>query len=222
MLEMLPVMSLSARSVKEKMLGSIATARLPTTTKAGPVTVAPASVSKVRLWLPPRKLTVSPPPPRLIAPMMREPGSKVSVSGLPKNWIAAVVPKMIPALVTLPVKPWIPMPWPPPEPMPEMTPKFVMLAVVAAMPKFCTPPALVMVPKLVTLATLSARMPKLTLPGAAVPEMKPKLVTLAVGAAIPAPLMVSAIPEMVPKFVTLAVSLTAMPMPLPPMPVMRP
>jgi hypothetical protein len=45
-----------------------------------PVTVAPASVSKVRLWLPPRKLMVSPPPPSLIAPIMREPGYSVSAS----------------------------------------------------------------------------------------------------------------------------------------------
>jgi len=49
-----------------------------------------------------RNRTTSAPPPMLIAPTMREPGSNVSVSAPPPNWIAVPpVPMMLPALTTL-------------------------------------------------------------------------------------------------------------------------
>jgi hypothetical protein len=71
------------------------------------VTVAPASVSKVRFWLPlRRKLMVSPPPLRMIDPTMREPCSRVTTSAvLPKKLaIRTAAPPatmMLPELVRL-------------------------------------------------------------------------------------------------------------------------
>ncbi len=86
----------------------MAAIRLPETTIGTvEVMVAPASVSKVRFWLPARTLTVSPPPPRTMAPKIIEPGSKVRVSGLAENCSAVppVPAAMVPQLVTLAVLP---------------------------------------------------------------------------------------------------------------------
>jgi hypothetical protein len=165
-------------------VGSIVTTRLPDTTNGTvAVTVAPASVSKVRFWLPVRKLTLAPPPPRMIAPMMREPGNSVSVSAPPPmNWSAAVLPEMVPELLTLAVAAMMP------KSPPEMVPELVTLAVVTLMPR--RPPE--MVPELVTLAVV-ALMPKTTA------EMVPELVTLA----RPPRLQMPKPPVMVPELVKL-------------------
>jgi hypothetical protein len=103
--EMPRVKSIRFLSASPNGVGSIAAARLPETANgSGPFTVAPASVLKVRLWLPERKLTVSWVPTRLIAPVMFELASRLSVSGPPPNRMA-VPPKllMVPALVRVSV-----------------------------------------------------------------------------------------------------------------------
>jgi hypothetical protein len=186
-----------------KGVGSIVTTRLPETTNGTLlVTAAPASVSKVRFWLPVRTFTVSPPPPRLIAPMIFEPGSSVSVSGLTSNCSAAVPPVMMPELVTFAT---------PPKPArsaiplvpPVMVPELITLAVLLEL--MPTEPLPLMVPEFVTLATISAKMPWS-------PVMVPELVTLAVVATMPA---LPAPPVMVPELATLAV-VARMPPKLPP------
>ena len=157
------------------------------------------SVTSCATSLSKRKLTTSLPPPMSIAPTMREPDSRVSVSALgDKKSAVPPVPMMVPELITSALK-LATMPT-----APDMVPELFTLAVAAWMPN---PPE--MVPELVTLA-VSAKMPMPPAPA----EMVPELVTLAVVLApMPRPFVPT---EIVPELLTLAVSALKMPSPFVP------
>src|SRR5579871_4635029 len=162
------VKSIKPLSASPNGVGSIAAAWLPDTANGiAPPTVAPArpGPEKVRLWLPPRKLTVSLAPTSWMPPMMCEPVSRLSVSGPPKDWIA-LPPKLltVPELVIVEVPPRATSETSPVVPelvtvalpvmaavtsmMPVLTPELITLALPLKVVALMTP---VLVPELTTL-----------------------------------------------------------------------
>lgn len=104
------VKSVRARPCIANPVGSTETIRSPETTKGTlPLTLTPASDVKVRFWLPVFIATALLVPPRLIPPMMIEPGNSVSVGLLPDMSMARgpVVLVMKPELTRL----LLPVPW---------------------------------------------------------------------------------------------------------------